>query len=61
MKIQECPFAGTHRQSPFVVGVRLVVPIPVAVVEIEVGSLGTTLSPHFLGIAPATGCPSRNE
>jgi len=34
-------FACAHRQSPVVVRVRLVVEVPVAVVEIDVGRGGT--------------------
>jgi len=35
-------FASTHREYPMdVVGVKLVSPVPLAIAEIEVGSLGT--------------------
>ena len=40
-KCQRRPFAETHRKSPVVVVVRLVIPVPFAIVEIEVGSIGT--------------------
>ncbi len=40
-KCQRRPFAKTHRKSPVVVVVRLVIPVPFAIVEIEVGSIGT--------------------
>ena len=39
--------SGTHRKTPFVVGVVSVVPVIVAVVEVEVPGRRRTLSPHF--------------
>ncbi len=44
MKTKDCSFADAHWQRPFVVVVVRVIPVPVAVVGIEVGGAGTVCS-----------------